>query len=163
MYEAVRERIPHLKGMGGWLAFLVVTLMVLWPLSGLIGIYESFAQIEQTVDVAGTAAWQKYKVVNWLLFIVSAVVSFLAGYRLYKAHDKESVHFAVYAIWFAGPVLSLAASMTGLILLNAPYVEGGLRQGLANIVFSVVAAALGTVYLKRSVRVKNTYNLPWYS
>ncbi len=162
MYEAIRERSPHLKGVGGWLAFLVVSLVLLWPLGGLISIYEGFVNIEQTFDVTGLASWRQHKTMTWLLFIVSTVTSMLAGYRLYKEHAKESVRFAIYAIWLAGPILNLTAIMAGILILGVPYAGGGFWQGFASIVFSVCIASLWTAYLKRSVRVKNTYNLPWY-
>ncbi|NLC24984.1 MAG: DUF2569 domain-containing protein, partial [Oxalobacter sp.] len=88
--------------------------------------------------------------------------SILAGYRLYREHEKASVRFAIYAIWLAGPILNLGAILAGILILGMPYAGGGFWQGFVSIVFSVGIASLWTIYLKRSVRVKNTYNLPWY-
>lgn len=162
MYQSSREKSPKRQGMGGWLAFLVVNLLALWPLGGLVTIYVGFTRIEETFGVAGLSAWEDYKKVTWLFFLASATVSILTGYRLCRVRDKTSVRAAIYGIWLAGPVLNLAALLVGRLVLRVFCAGGSFWQGACSVAFSVAMASLWTGYLKRSVRVKNTYNLPWY-
>lgn len=162
MYESSREKSPKRQGMGGWLAFLAVNLLVLWPLGGLVTIYAGFAKIEAEFGVAGLPAWESYKTVTWLFFLASATVSILAGYCLCRVRDRISVQAAIYGIWLAGPVLNLAALLVGRLVLRVSCAGGSFWQGVCSVGFSVAMASLWTGYLKRSVRVKNTYNLPWY-
>lgn len=163
MYESLREKSPKRQGMGGWLAFLAFNLLVLWPLGGLVTIYAGFARIEAAFGVAGVSAWEVYKKVTWLFFLASAAVSILAGYCLCRVRKKISVQAAVCGIWLAGPVLNLASLLVGRLVLRVSYAGGSFWQGVGSVAFSTVLAFLWTGYLKCSVRVRNTYNLPWHS
>lgn len=135
MYDTEREESTQLNGMGGWLAFLVACLTALWPLAGLVTIYEGFITIERTLDVDGSAAWLRHKRLIWLFFAAGTVTLMLAGYRLYREHVKASVRFAVYAIWLAGPALNLAAILAGILIAGVPYAGCGFWPGFSSIVF----------------------------
>ena len=162
MYESSREKSPKRQGMGGWLAFLAANLLVLWPLGGLVTIYIGLAKIETVFGVAGLPAWEDYKAITWLFFLASASISILTGYLLCRVREKVSVQAAVYGIWLAGPILNLASLLAGKLVLRVGCAGGSFWQGVGSVAFSVLIASLWTGYLRCSVRVKNTYNLPWY-
>lgn len=161
MYETLRERSSPLSGMGGWLAFLVVSLVMIWPLAGLMTTDEGLRYFGQHNEIAASLVWQEYSNVIWMLFVLRSVLSILAGYRLYRVRDRESVHFAIDVIWLAGPVLNLVSIMTGIMVVDTP-LYAGVRfwEMVLDMGLSVLLALLWTAYLKRSVRVENTYKLP---
>ena len=149
----------QISGVGGWLSFLIASLMVLGPLLGSGRLNQEFSvAIETYPHLANDVNWANYKQISWSIFWLSSAFAFAAGYRLWKLHFPESVRFAVIALWVSGPVSGIAYVVVGMAIYGAPS-SSGLGELVAPLVGSVLGAAVWTAYLKRSVRVRNTYNL----
>lgn len=150
----------YVSGVGGWLRLLIVGLMVLGPLMGLGSLANEFHDAEkQFPQVVTNIQWSIYKLTSWLIFATLAAISFSAGYRLWQIHSSESVRFAILALWLAGPVGNLLYVVSALVIFGAQLGGNGLANMTGGLIGSCVAAGIWTAYLKRSVRVRNTYNL----
>jgi hypothetical protein len=78
---------PYISGVGGWLALLIIGLMVLGPLMGFGKLSSEFSDaLEQYPQLANNVQWQNYRQLSWLIFAATASVSFAAGYRLWQIH-----------------------------------------------------------------------------
>lgn len=149
---------PHISGVQGWLAFLIVALMILGPLMGLGNLSGEFkTMVEQYPELAANPQWQRYERVTWYVYIITALISFSAGYRLWKIHVPESVHFAIVALWLAGPVGNLMYGLSAAYVFDENIFQSGASELLSGLIGSALAAGVWTAYLLRSVRVKNTY------
>ncbi|MBN9462394.1 MAG: DUF2569 family protein [Burkholderiales bacterium] len=153
---------PYISGVGGWLGFLIFGLTILSPLSGFGKLSSEFRDaLEQFPQLAGNSQWQNYKLMSWLIFTTSAVISFSAGYRLWKAHFNESVRFAILALWLAGPLANILYMASAFLIFGDSVGGNATAKMIGGTIASCVAAGIWTAYLMRSVRVRNTYNLPY--
>lgn len=149
----------HISGIGGWLVYLIFGLMVLGPLSGAGRLSMEFSvTAEKFPHLASDANWINYKDISWGLFWLSSAIGFSAGYRLWKLHFPESVRFAVIALWVIGPVAGVTYLVAGILIFGMPS-SANYGQVIGPILGSAIVAGIWTAYLKRSVRVKNTYKL----
>jgi hypothetical protein len=146
---------PELKGVGGWLAWMVFGMCVLGPLVSLEVIGE-LANLEflhpRLVSVKG---WQEYKSLIILIQVISAIVLFGGGGALWKRHQLDSVYIAIASLWLAnlGAALARYAALTNMIP-QFKLESGALTQ---SIVKCVLVAGVWTLYLLFSRRVSNTY------
>lgn len=149
----------ELRGVSGWLAFLVVSLLVLTPLFGTARTYGAIASTEQLYpQLVGTAIWSQIKTATWLFFAAQAGLLFSAGWRLAYRFVPGSVRYAIAMLWIAGPTLTLLSlvvigAISGANVFAQP--EGG--QALGGVFGGIISAGLWTAYLIRSRRVRNTY------
>lgn len=146
--------------MSGWLGLLVVGLTILGPLSGFGKLSNEFRDaLEQFPQLAGNSQWQNYKQMSWLIFTVSAAISFSAGYRLWKIHFPESVRFAILALWLAGPLGNVFYIVIAYLIFGDNLGGSVFAEMIGGTIASCVAAGIWTAYLMRSDRVRNTYKL----
>jgi hypothetical protein len=160
----------YISGVGGWLGFLIVVLMIINPLLGFGSLSNEFHDaLELFPQLENNTQLKNYKQVAWLILAALASTSFAAGYRLWKIHCPESVSFAILAIWLVGPlghVLYMIFIGGYLdIIFTATHFSSNVRGHIidkmfTDTIFSVMAAGIWTAYLMRSVRVKNTYKIP---
>ncbi|MBF8177835.1 DUF2569 family protein [Herminiimonas contaminans] len=148
----------YICGVGGWLTLLIIIFMVLSPLLGFGSLYGMIKDVEslysgQLLD----SKWASFKQETWIIYAISASVSFAAGYRLLKIHKSESVRFAIIANWLVGPIANVAYVISGALLLNLR-VTDQIHASIGSIAGSCIVASLWTAYLLRSKRVKNTYH-----
>ena len=145
-----------IHGVGGWLLLLIVGLMIIGPFSGLIKIFHDIRNaVEKYPQLVGISQWQNYKLATWIIFISSAVISFVAGYRLWKIHSRESVRFAIIANWVEGPLQNVLYIVSAAIIFDT---NAGLEQVITKrVIISCIGAGTWTAYLLLSDRVKNTY------
>lgn len=155
MFSKNKVDVP-LKGVEGWLAFLVIRYMVLTPVLLIARIQNEFAVAEQlSPQLLEVAGWVKYKSIMWSGIWVFIAVALYAGYGLWKVHAKKSVVTAIIAEWFlclglyAGAFLALHLSFGEIQLLDA--------DSFSTFFGSAIVSVVWTAYLLRSKRVKNTY------
>lgn len=150
----------NISGVGGWLGFLVIALMILGPLLGFSTLTEVFrGAVDQFPQLAFSMQWQKYEQASWLIYVASAAISFSAGYRLWKNHSPESVKFAILAIWLAGPLGNVLYMVAAIIISGSNAGGNTIANMIGGTISTVIAAGIWTAYLMRSERVKNTYQL----
>lgn len=145
-------------GVNGWLLFLVITLLVLYPLSNIALTMSSLHDAEATYPaLINSPAWQAYKVAGWTIVLICCAISAYAGYRLRNVHKPSSVSIAKSSILFIGPGCVVLIVLDAVLVLHSP---------LSNVIASIGAKTFTQVtgftviwllYLQWSRRVHNTY------
>ncbi|MDP9413322.1 MAG: DUF2569 domain-containing protein [Pseudomonadota bacterium] len=140
----------RLEGVGGWLAFLVIGLLVLTPLRGL----SAFGQLSLLADNEGVNLPQMVYNIEVLKIALQVALAAAAGAKLYGSRHINTVPFVIVLLWLAGPILNALDFIAVSWLLHEQVVNG---QRVGAMTASVLWAALWTVYLLQSKRVQNTY------
>ncbi len=153
------SKYKHIHGIAGWLALIIISLMVLGPLMGMGQLHNEFTDaVEKYPNLAENANFLDYKQISWIIFWLSTAIGFLAGYRLWKQHYPESVRFAIIALWISGPIEYIAHQVAAVIIFGTP--SGNVYgEVLSATIILVIAAGVWTAYLKFSSRVRNTYKI----
>ena len=149
----------RLYGIGGWLQFLIISLMILSPLVAfgqtLSEIKTQEAGIQNLVD---NPLWQSIKITIWTFTAIQCSLIISAGFRLWKDHRRTSVRYAITMLWIAGPLLSLIAVLVIAFIGNVdPFAGPQVAQAIGSSMAGVIGATVWTLYLMRSQRVANTY------
>jgi hypothetical protein len=139
--------------------------MIISPLVGFSRLYDEFYDydgLNQLSHLANNPQWQTYEYVTWLIVAASAGISISVGYRLWKIHFRESVRFAILALWLIGPLDNVLHYMSIFFIfdifdMNDTFVNDAFAEMIGSTIGSCIVAGIWTAYLKRSVRVKNTY------
>ena len=147
----------NLHGVGGWLAFFIFSTMVLSLVLGSGQLYGQFADVlDKHPRLAYNERFNSMKSAYWYAFWFFYAIKFVSGYRLWKIHTWSSVTFAIKAMWFC----IVGAAITNIAIADA-YVDSLPSEDIASWLGQVTVSAffglLWTVYLLRSVRVRNTY------
>src|SRR3989338_999487 len=151
----------NISGVGGWLALLVVGLMVIGPLLVAGRFYNEIgAIVRQYPLLEHSDKWQTYKQISLLILTTSIAINFIAGYRLWKLHFPESVWFAISALWLGGPFAGILIAISGIVILDGAANSFEIGKIFGELISSALSAGIWTIYLKRSARVRNTYKLP---
>ena len=149
--EASRTRI------GGWLALLILALVLLGPFFGAVRIGSDIAFTEsQYPGLITVTAWGTYKSAIWCSYLLGSGLSVYAGVCLSSKRDVSVVRKAKIIIWMIGP----AATVVNLLVI--PLAIFGKLESDARIfgalLGSIVFATLWTAYLSKSRRIKATYS-----
>jgi hypothetical protein len=147
----------NLKGVGGWLAFLVFSLMFLGPLISVGRLASEFEKLERlSPDLLNRIDWSNYKITSWSMLAVGIAITFSAGYRLLKHHRPGTIKFVIWCLWgtWIGLLFADVIATISIFNLSLEAILPGLVKG---VIASSMASGLWTWYLKKSVRVKNTY------
>lgn len=152
-----------ISGVGGWLALLVVGMLVLGPLLSIfrtgfnIGLAEWVAE-RQNPGIAPVPQWQTYEIMTWFVVGIGVVYSVVSGILLCVKKEPASVTNAIAFLWIGGPV---AAFVLGFLIpgisLGVVALEENLPRSIGAIIGSGIAATIWTAYLRKSKRVRNTY------
>ena len=144
------------SGIGGWLLLLVVQMMIIGPLSGAGAIFGAIASAEiQHPALASSPGWSALKgAIGWT-FAVVAALSFYGGLRLTRSRDWSAVKEAVQILWATGPA---AAFVLGWIIPRVVFGEASLGDMVSPIAWTSIYAGIWTAYLKKSRRIRNTYD-----
>jgi hypothetical protein len=150
----------HISGIGGWLLFLIIGLMVLGPLAGFGNLSSAFSDaLEQHPQLASNSQWQTYRNASWVIFFSVASVGFFAGYRLWQNHYPGSVHFAIVALWIIGPTRTVLDVASAAVIFGSLRGQDQFPEIIGSIIGSCIGSAIWTAYLLRSKRVTNTYGM----
>ncbi len=163
-----RERGPH--GVGGWLALLVFSLMVLWPVASLSALANMFATLEGNGSaVVSFEHYEFYKTHYWALVWGCAALSFSAGCALWRIHRRSSVSWTIWVLWsmFAARLVC-GVSLEMWFFNTSPdaffsveiansFFETLVVESIPSAIVGVMAIGAWTAYLLRSRRVANTY------
>ena len=148
----------NISGIGSWLAVLIFGMMVLSPLIGIGSLSNELrTAIEKLPQLEQNSQWQTYKQTAWIIFTSSAALSFTAGYRLWKLHIPDSVKFAIYALWIISIGRPFLDGVATIVIFGSNNFSEVFPEMIAAMIPAVITAGIWTAYLKRSVRVKNTY------
>lgn len=152
------------SGIGVLLFLLILWLTFLAPGYEYGKLTQEFSEaLKQFPHLATNAQFLNYKLSSFIIFAVSALISFAAGIQLLRVHSPESIRFAILAIWLTVPfakILNLASALWIYREIASPSkIEEMILTMLGSTFSSCVVAGIWTAYLLRSVRVKNTYKI----
>lgn len=150
------------SGVGGWLLLLVVGMMVIGPFMGAGAIANTISEIEkehsQIIDIS---QWKTYKTATWLIFVIGAGACFYGGLKLITTKTQTTIKQVKIILWLSGPI-SIIALWTIPELIAYGTITEAITNDSKNELFkgllkSITATIIWTLYLTKSIRVKNTY------
>ena len=146
---------PARVGVGGWLGFLAISLVVLGPLVTVAMTAAEISNLKSlNPDAAATPQWSNAVAVSWATVIAYSAISIFAGYRLFKHHVWRTVPIVIACMWIAGPGVGILSLMAMDDMSGGNVTAGDVGAGLGK---SIVSCFGWTLYLLLSRRVKNTY------
>ena len=157
MGASERQR-AELSGIGGWLAFLVMCLIALAPMSILGQVSNAVRDTEELYPhIVGLPKWDSMKNTMWIFSAFQAIALFSAGLLLFRTRLESTVPRVILLMWIGGPLASALGTMVlsyqsvqSFALLAEPKFVGGITG-------SILGILIWTMYLKKSRRVRNTY------
>ncbi|NLC23472.1 MAG: DUF2569 domain-containing protein [Oxalobacter sp.] len=133
-----------LQGVGGWLAFLVISMGILSP------IYSLYSFFRETTE------WHAAAILMLVINLAACGFYVYGAWRLNSRHVWRSVRLAIICLWVGGFLATIFLLLVGLIFGGWAGVASVLsadKDGVRQFIYPTV----WTLYLLRSVRVKNTY------
>lgn len=152
------------KGVGGWLLLLVAGLLVFGPIRAIVSTYDGFAEAERLYPVLiGDQKWRTFVTLGWTAIAVTIALSVYTAIRLIRGRSPADVSFAKMALWLIGPISAIVIRF-GIqpAIFGWSISPSEVGEITALLVGAFVWAGIWTLYLSKSVRVRNTYNLPTY-
>ncbi|EEO27701.1 DUF2569 family protein [Oxalobacter paraformigenes] len=146
-------------GVGGWLAVLIVILVVVRPvLEGAAQSVIFTLELQADPSLLHNVVWNRYRQIIWAVFVVSSLLSVSAGLLLWKLHRPVSVRYAMAVLWVIWPGSYIAVALVWLCLGNPLMALSAIVLEWHGLLVSLVAPLVWTLYLRYSKRVKNTYS-----
>lgn len=137
-----------IKGVGGFLAVLILCMTVLIPIFGIFDLINSFKDFGKNNSV------DKLILTCGFLELLGIILNISAGFKLYKKFEKSSVAYAIKVIWFNYFFINLILVIYMSYFLN----QRISHKALFDIFFyGILLSTILTIYFKRSKRIKNTY------
>lgn len=141
-------------GIGGWLALLIVWMVVFRPVAGVYMLTQLQANSLANPVILDNSNWLINTSTFWIVFLVVVSLSIYAGLRLWRDRSPAAVRTAIAVLWIYAPVATVD------LLIARAFLEGRVTwaNAVVQIVINLAIAAAWTAYLKRSRRVRNTYS-----
>ena len=144
------------SGVGGWLAYLIVAMMVIGPLFTFVSTNSALTTAEyQNPKIVASDIWQTYKTAVWGVVIIGAGLSFCGGLRLARGRNWNAVKQAISILWLTGPGEVIALIMLPFFIVGQ--IEEINPRIIMNLTSSVIATGIWSAYLANSQRVRATY------
>ena len=153
------ERRTMIKpyGVGGWLALLVIGMIIIGPIMGAENIYLAITMAERHNPlIVSLPQWTTYKNVTWGAFLVVIALNFYGGVGLVCGRNRSVVTRAKMILWITGPLASI------VMVVIIPFIVFGKTPAIDSkivraVIVSFILAGFWTIYLSVSRRVRNTY------
>ena len=158
-----KKELPDLsldgpKGVGGWLAFMIIILTILSPAANIGMMAYEFHAIEMENPIMlHISAYVQYKWFSWGVVLVASVISIAAGCLLWKKHEWKSVRYTISALWLIGPFSIVLVGLYFYMSFGTGMMGGFVKDVTGTFVKSTFWAIVWTAYLLKSKRVRNTY------
>lgn len=145
-----------LVGVHGWLLFFVIALIFIVPILSAAETQSALSDLAKNDPIyAKTTDFEDTQAGAWFVWVVSSILSIIAGLLLAFRHKPSSPWIAIVVLWLVGPCLN------GLILWGMQtYGEEITPQLWFELIRSFVPPIIWTAYLRMSKRVANTYVSP---
>lgn len=146
------------SGVGGWLMFFVISLMVLSPARAILETAVNLKDAERLYPtIVNVAEWVNYKMSIWAALLAVSSLMVWAGWNLLKVHVPSSVRNAIIVIWISSLLLQGADAYLSWLFFDIGPAEFLGPEMIGPLLGSLAYAFIWTWYLKVSVRVTNTY------
>lgn len=158
--RASSEPEPQREGgrlVGGWLAFLILALIVLAPVVNAARIALDIRVAEHVNEaLKDMDAWTSFKAAAWTNYIVVTALGVYAGLGLLLKRSWAVVRRAAIALWVTGPVGTFIYSY----FLPKSYLGQPAAGFDKKVLVVVIVALIWSLYLYKSARVRATYQKP---
>lgn len=155
--EIISGSIPNnenLKGVGGWLALLIVSMCV-GPVFGILRTLREFSDSEAKYSGAvDDPTYQFFKLLVWGTIGLASVLSLLGGIGLATSTNSKAVTTAKYVLWVANLGSSLIIFILLFLFFGPTMIDSSV---LFELFRSIIPAVVWSSYLSSSKRVANTY------
>lgn len=140
----------ELKGVAGWLAFLVTVLGLVSPTNKMLDLFNN-------LGLPWDYDWEPVLTMTWLLNLAAIFFSVYLAYRLFVGRDWQTVRFVIAGVWVISVGTTIAIwAIAYLIAPDELNDEMGVFMG--ELLRGVVFGTVWTLYLLNSKRVRNTYS-----
>jgi hypothetical protein len=143
-----------LRGVGGWLAFLVIILAVLTPLRILVSTLQLYN--DPTIAAAFGSRWALIQAIEIGLSVATVLFSWYLAWRLNAVEVWRTVQIVIAGLWILS-LGTLAVEVLAVSLLGGLPLGAMLEAMTVEIVRGFVFSGIWTAYLLKSRRVANTY------
>ncbi|MBF0605885.1 MAG: DUF2569 family protein [Nitrospirae bacterium] len=144
------------NGIGGWLQFLIVSLVFIGPLVAIARTNGGIYSVEATdPSFIGMAQWKTFKTACWWTTFIDVGMSIYIGIVLMRGQTMIDVRKAQVMLWIR---LGIGIASTLLLLI---FIFGRAEitpEVIGSFIVAAVSTAIWSVYLSRSKRVKATYS-----
>lgn len=147
-------------GVGGWLIFLVIWLIVLAPIKSLGGMASYIVENEKSFpQLLNNSYWHSIVTYRWLIIGIGTLFSIISGYKLLKIHKPSSKRFAILNFVFIQPLASLGILFVPSFVIGNTYqgFTSDLKAFLIPFVVYLISTVFWVLYLLLSKRVRDTY------
>ena len=146
----------ELRGIGGWLAFFLVTLGVISPASIVI----SVATLAADANVAASYGpqWGQLLALEWTVAGASVAGVWLAVWQFFTVKRWRTVRFPIGVLWLLA-LLTLVVEPLAVSLMTGMAYADMFAGAPGEFVRPLVYSSIWTAYLLKSERVANTYPL----
>jgi hypothetical protein len=144
-----------LVGVGGWLAFFVISLAVLTPLAMVAGTAINLYG-DPAVGSAFGERWAALQAFEWTLGLLVIACSWFMAWRLMKVQVWQSVRIVIAGIWLLG-LGTVVVEGLGVWLVGGMSFDLALGAIAPELIRPFIYGAIWTAYFLRSERVANTY------
>ena len=145
---------PELRGVGGWLAFLIVILALFNPVQLLFAVGSVLS--DTSLQAAYGAAWPTIQAAEIVIACLALLLTWFLAWRLNSVHTWQTIRIVVPGLWILAFGVLLAEFVAVSVIGNIPFTML-MNQGLAEFIRPAAFCIVWTAYLLRSVRVANTY------
>jgi hypothetical protein len=145
----------HLAGIGGWLAFFLISIGILRPLSLVASVRGQLYADPRLAGFYGDQ-WWLVEGGEWLIVAASIGGLWFMAWRLTKVENWTSVRIAVAGLW----LVDFGGRLLELLLVGSTGRVAAARLGeviAPQLVGPLIIDTLWTAYLLRSRRVANSY------
>ena len=141
----------EVSGVGGWLAFFLVTLGVFTPLNVGFALFQTFTAQNEVGD-----DWAAIRIIYLIGNGSIIATAWFITWRLLRVRKWQSVRIAVGGLCLIAVVPHAFEIIAGSLVTGAPI--GNLVAGWGYRLFQpLIYSAVWTAYLLQSARVWNTY------
>ena len=144
-----------LVGVGGWLAFFVISLAVLTPLA-MIGGTAANLYGDSAIAAAYGDRWTALQIFEWALSLLIIALAWYMAWRLMKVEVWQTVRIVIAGIWLLG-IGSVILETLGVWLIGGLSLDLALGAIGPELIRPFIYGAIWTTYFLRSRRVANTY------
>jgi hypothetical protein len=144
----------ELRGIGGWLAFFLITLGVITPLRTVFAV----ASLTADSQIAANLGELRMPVLafEWSLAAFSIAAAGVAVWHFFNVQHWRTVRFAIGVLWLFA-ALSLVVEPLGVSLLTGVALGEIISGAPAEFIQPLIYSSIWTAYLLKSERVANTY------
>ena len=144
----------ELQGIGGWLAFFLITLGVFTPLTTLLSVATLAADPQVAANFGPT--WGSLLVLEWSFVGVTAAATWVAVWQFFTVRHWRTVRLTIGVLWLLA-AMAVIVEPLGVSLLMGMAIGDVFAGAPYEFIRPLIYSSIWTAYLLKSERVANTY------